>query len=224
MRTHEQKGSAGAFRAFHERDRAFIVPNPWNVGTARLLARLGLRRWQPRPGDMRFPWDSVTRRLAGPDDEHVDAIVSASDLPVRVDLENGFGDDPETAAETNRLTAAAGLVGASIEDDTNRLSDPIYEHQLAIERVQAAAKRRALFLRAGHSTVPRRRVDHGNRTARCSGRPNPADLRLPAVALDSLCRLHCGTRICRLRARIFSSEESVIRDEKRFHYDSVPPR
>ena len=71
---------------------------------------------------------------------HVRAIASATDLPVSADLENGFGDDPETVAETIRLAAAAGLVGGSIEDSTNRPGDPIYEHELAVERVRAAAE------------------------------------------------------------------------------------
>lgn len=70
---------------------------------------------------------------------HAAEIVAATDLPVSADLEGGFGDDPETVAETFRLAAATGLAGGSIEDATNRPDDPIYEHELAVERVRAAA-------------------------------------------------------------------------------------
>src|SRR6185436_1417086 len=72
--------------------------------------------------------------------EHVKDIVSATDLPVSADLENGFGDDPETVAETFRLAAATGLAGASVEDSTGRPGNPIYEHGLAAERVRAASE------------------------------------------------------------------------------------
>jgi 2-methylisocitrate lyase-like PEP mutase family enzyme len=71
---------------------------------------------------------------------HVAAIASATDLPVSGDLENGFSDDPATVAETIRLAASAGLVGCSIEDATNRPAEPIYAHELAVERVRAAAE------------------------------------------------------------------------------------
>ena len=99
-----------------------------------------LKRWQPPAPDMRFrsagaitPW-AADRMIS-----HVRDIVAATDLPVSADLENGFGDDPETAAETIRLGAAAGLVGGSIEDSNARRDDPIYELQHAADRVRAAA-------------------------------------------------------------------------------------
>ncbi len=139
MRTQEEKGAA--FRALHEREGAFIIPNPWDVGAARLLARLGFEALATTSAGYAF---SVGQRDYTIDrDEmmtHVAAIVSATDLPVSGDLENGFGDDPETVAETIRLAAAAGLAGGSIEDATNRPDAPIYEHELAVERVRAAAE------------------------------------------------------------------------------------
>ena len=139
MRTQAEKGST--FRALHERDSAFIIPNPWDVGTARLLARLGFEALATTSAGYAF---SVGQRdnTVGRDKmmTHVAAIVSATDLPVSADLENGFGDDPETVAETIRLAAVAGLVGASIEDSTNRPSDPVYEHELAVDRVRAAGE------------------------------------------------------------------------------------
>jgi 2-methylisocitrate lyase-like PEP mutase family enzyme len=139
MRTQAEKGSA--FRALHERDRAFIIPNPWDVGTARLLERLGFEALATTSAGYAF---SIGRRdnAVGRDRmmAHVEAIASATDLPVSGDLENGFGDDPETVAETIRRAAAAGLVGASIEDGTTRPEDPLYEHRLAAARVRAAVE------------------------------------------------------------------------------------
>jgi 2-methylisocitrate lyase-like PEP mutase family enzyme len=139
MRTQEEK--ANAFRELHERETAFIIPNPWDIGTARLLAHLGFEALATTSAGYAF---SVGQRdnTIGRDRMmmHVSDIVSATDLPVSADLENGFGDDPGTVAETMRLAAATGLVGGSIEDSTGRSDDPIYEHNLAVERVRAAAE------------------------------------------------------------------------------------
>lgn len=129
------------FRALHERDGAFIIPNPWDIGTARLLAHLGFEALATTSAGYAF---SIGQRdnTVGRDRmiAHVRDIAAATDLPVSADLENGFGDDPETAAETIRLGAAAGLVGGSIEDSTTRRDDPIYELERAAERVRAAAE------------------------------------------------------------------------------------
>jgi 2-methylisocitrate lyase-like PEP mutase family enzyme len=139
MPTQAEKGIA--FRALHQRAGAFIIPNPWDIGTARLLAQLGFEALATTSAGYAF---SIGQRdnTVGRDRmmAHVAQIVSATDLPVSADLENGFGDDPQTVAETIRLAAAAGLVGCSIEDATNRPEDPIYEHRLAVERVRAAAE------------------------------------------------------------------------------------
>ena len=138
MRDQAQK--AAAFRALHEREGAFIIPNPWDAGTARLLAHLGFEALATTSAGYAF---SVGRRDGSVERdemmEHVRTIVSATDLPVSADLENGFGDDPGTVAETFRLAIATGLAGASVEDSTGRADDPIYEHALAVERVRAAA-------------------------------------------------------------------------------------
>lgn len=137
----DQREKAEAFRALHQRDSAFIIPNPWDVGTAKLLAHLGFEALATTSAGYAF---STGRRdnAVGRDDmlEHVRAIVSATDLPVSADLENAFGDDPATVAETFRLAAATGLAGGSIEDSTGRPDDPIYDHGLAIERVRAAVE------------------------------------------------------------------------------------
>src|SRR6266849_6990802 len=140
MRTQEGKGII--FRALHEQDRAFIIPNPWDVGTARLLAHLGFEALATTSAGYAF---SIGQRdnTVGRDKmiAHVSDIVAATDLPVSADLENGFGDDPETVAETIRLAAAAGLVGASLEDVSGRRQDdPLYEQAHAVERVRAAAE------------------------------------------------------------------------------------
>ena len=139
MRTQTEKGTV--FRALHERDSSFIIPNPWDVGTARLLAQLGFEALATTSAGYAF---SIGQRdnTVGRDKmmAHVREIVGATDLPVSADLENGFGDDPDTVAETIRLAASAGLVGGSIEDSMTTRDDPIYEIEHAAERVRAAAE------------------------------------------------------------------------------------
>jgi 2-methylisocitrate lyase-like PEP mutase family enzyme len=129
------------FRALHERDKAFIIPNPWDVGTARLLAHLGFEALATTSAGYAF---SVGRRdnTIGRDEmmAHVSAITSATERPVSADLENGYGDDPETVAGTIRLAAQAGLAGGSIEDMSGRGDGAIYEIGRAAERIRAAAE------------------------------------------------------------------------------------
>jgi 2-methylisocitrate lyase-like PEP mutase family enzyme len=136
-----QNEKAKAFRALHERDQAFIIPNPWDVGTARLLAHLGFEALATTSAGYAFSAGQRDNTITC--DEmmrHLSAIASATDLPVSADLENGFGDTPEIAAETIWLAAAAGVVGGSIEDATGRADHPIYEKEHAVERVRAAAE------------------------------------------------------------------------------------
>jgi 2-methylisocitrate lyase-like PEP mutase family enzyme len=139
MQTQTEKGIV--FRALHHRDSAFIIPNPWDIGTARVLAHLGFEALATTSAGFAF---SIGQRdnTVGRDRmiAHVREIAAATDLPVSADLENGFGDDPETAAETIRLGAEAGLVGGSIEDSSGRRDAPIYEREHAAERVRAAAE------------------------------------------------------------------------------------
>ena len=139
MRDQAQK--AAAFRALHEREGAFLLPNPWDIGTARLLAHLGFEALATTSAGYAFSLgkrDNTVGRDAMMD--HVRAIASATDLPVSADLENGFGDDPETVAETFRMAASTGIVGGSVEDATGRPGDPIYERGLAVDRVRAAVE------------------------------------------------------------------------------------
>src|SRR5438046_4636501 len=137
--TQDEKGRA--FRALHERDGAFIIPNPWDVGSARLLAHLGFEALATTSMGYAF---SLGRRDNTLDREQVLAhardISSATELPVSADLENGFGDSPAIAAETIRLAAAAGVIGGSIADATGRADHPIYEIDHAVERVRAAVE------------------------------------------------------------------------------------
>jgi 2-methylisocitrate lyase-like PEP mutase family enzyme len=137
MTTQTEKG--GAFRALHERDSAFIIPNPWDVGSARLLQHLGFEALATTSMGYAF---SLGRRDNTLDRRetltYASAIASAANLPVSADLENGFGDAPEVVAETIKLAAAAGVVGGSIEDATGRATDPIYELGHATERIRAA--------------------------------------------------------------------------------------
>jgi len=138
-----QSACAEAFRALHDRSGIFAIPNPWDAGSARILATLGFEALATTSAGFAF---SVGR----PDAEgaigreetlaNARAIVEATPLPVSADLENGFGDEPAACAETILEAAAVGLVGGSIEDATGRASDPIYAYDLSIRRVQAAVK------------------------------------------------------------------------------------
>jgi len=138
-----QAEKAKAFQALHARAGAFVIPNPWDAGTARILTRLGFSALTTTSAGLAFVLGrrdgdgSVTR-----DDTlaNAKAIVDATHLPVAADLENGYGHAPEDAAETIRLAADVGLVGASIEDATGDPSRPIYDVAHAAERVAAAAE------------------------------------------------------------------------------------
>jgi 2-methylisocitrate lyase-like PEP mutase family enzyme len=134
-----EKGKS--FRALHERESAFIIPNPWDVGSARLLTHFGFEALATTSMGYAFSLGRLDNSL---DREvtlaYASQIVSATHLPVSADLENGFGDSPGVVAETIRLAANIGLVGGSIEDATGEPDRPIYELDHAIERVRAAAE------------------------------------------------------------------------------------
>ncbi|HTU33277.1 MAG TPA: isocitrate lyase/phosphoenolpyruvate mutase family protein [Candidatus Acidoferrum sp.] len=139
MTTQAEKGKI--FRGLHERDHAFIIPNPWNAGTARLLAYLGFEALATTSMGYAFSCGKTDGSLTREETlDYAAEIVAATDLPVSADLENGFGEAPEQATETIRLAAATGLVGGSIEDSTGWPDKPIYELKHAIDRVRAAAE------------------------------------------------------------------------------------
>lgn len=137
----DQAAKAHAFKALHERKKLFVIPNPWDGASAKLLASLGFEALTTTSAGLAFvigkPDNGATREesLA-----NAKLIVESVDLPVAADLENGFGHRPEDAAETIRLAAAVGLVGGSIEDSSNDPAKPIYDFNLAVERVAAAAE------------------------------------------------------------------------------------
>lgn len=136
-----QLEKAQKFQALHQRNRAFLLPNPWDPGTARLLAELGFEALATTSAGYAFSRGVVDggigreRMLA-----HAAEIAAATDLPMSGDLENGYGHAPEDAAETIRLAARHGLVGGSIEDASGDDSVPIYEIGHAAERIRAAAE------------------------------------------------------------------------------------
>jgi 2-methylisocitrate lyase-like PEP mutase family enzyme len=139
MRSQTEK--AKNFQALHQREGAFIIPNPYDAGTARLLAHLGFEALATTSAGCAFSLGQRDYTLTRDQVlSHAVEIVAATDLPVSADLEGGFGDDPEAVAETFRLAVATGLAGGSIEDSTGRFDNPIYEHELAVERVRAAAE------------------------------------------------------------------------------------
>lgn len=136
-----QQEKAARFRALHEGPGVFIIPNPWDIGSARLLAGLGFQALATSSAASACALGrrdhELTREQAL---EHARQIVSATDLPVSADLEKGFGDAPEVVAETIRLAAEAGLVGCTIEDATGDPEHPLYDESLAVERITAAAE------------------------------------------------------------------------------------
>ena len=138
-----QEEKAARFQALHAGPGAFVIPNPWDAGSARILEALGFEALATTSAGIAFSLGrrdgegAVSREAALAVTRQ---IVDATDLPVSADLENGYGDSPEVAAETIRLAAEVGLVGGSIEDSTGDPSHPIYGLDQAIERVAAAVE------------------------------------------------------------------------------------
>jgi 2-methylisocitrate lyase-like PEP mutase family enzyme len=130
-----------AFRALHQRPGAFVIPNPWDAGSARVLAGLGFQALATTSAGYAF---ALGLRDGGADRTatlaNAAAIVAETTLPVSADLENCFADEPAAAAETIRLAADIGLAGGSIEDATGDPTRPIYDFNQAVERVAAAAE------------------------------------------------------------------------------------
>jgi 2-methylisocitrate lyase-like PEP mutase family enzyme len=137
----EQAKRAERFLALHHGKRPLLLPNPWDRGSAKLFASLGFEALATTSSGSAATLGlldgAVTREQAI---ASAAAIVTATELPVSADLENGFGEDPDEVAETIRLALAAGLAGASIEDYSGREEEPIYALELASERVAAAAE------------------------------------------------------------------------------------
>ncbi|MGB8356036.1 MAG: isocitrate lyase/phosphoenolpyruvate mutase family protein [Chthoniobacteraceae bacterium] len=139
--TTTQKDKALQFEALHKREGVFLIPNPWDAGSARMLAGLGFEAFATSSaasaGVLGRRDGKITRDEAM---AHVRGIVDATVLPVSADLESGFGAEPATVAETIRMAAQAGLVGASIEDSSGNSEKPLYDLTLATERIAAAVE------------------------------------------------------------------------------------
>lgn len=137
----DSQNSIGAvFRRLHEQKKIFVIPNPWDVGSARILASIGFSALATTSAGMAFSM-GIREGVASVDEtwEHCKNIVNATPLPVSADLEKGFGDSPEMVAACITSAAKIGLAGCSIEDHTGRKDDPIFEFTLAVERIAAAA-------------------------------------------------------------------------------------
>jgi 2-methylisocitrate lyase-like PEP mutase family enzyme len=135
--------NAAIFKAFHSEPGIFVAPNPWDAGSAKILETMGFKALATTSAGLAYSLGkpdghaSITREQTL---DNVRSIIEATSLPVSADLENGYGDDPETCAQTIMLAAEIGLAGGSIEDATGRPSDPIYPFEQAVERVKAAVE------------------------------------------------------------------------------------
>jgi len=133
-----QTSAAAKFRALHE-SGCFVLPNPWDIGTAKYLERLGFKALATTSAGFAFSRGKPDGAV--PRDEmlaHIRDIVQATSLPVNADFMAGYADDPEDVAANVRLCLATGVAGLSIEDSTGRTDAPLYEKKLAIERIRAA--------------------------------------------------------------------------------------
>ena len=138
----DQQRKFERLKALHAQDTAFVIPNPWDAGSARLLASLGFEALATTSAGYAFSKgkrDSFAGLGRAEVLKNAAEIVEAVDLPVSADLEDGFGAAPEMCAQTIHLACAAGLVGGSIEDATGNLETPIYDLHQSVERIAAAA-------------------------------------------------------------------------------------
>lgn len=139
----EHKSKFEEFRSLHRRNEAFVIPNAWDAGSARLLASLGFEALATTSAGYAFSvgkrdsFASLSRDELVANAAH---IVAACDIPVSADLEDGFGRAPETCAETIRVASRIGLAGGSIEDATGDPNEPIFDLAFAVARIQAAAE------------------------------------------------------------------------------------
>jgi len=139
LQARQQKGAR--FRALHEADGGFVIPNPWDIGSAKLLTSMGYQALATTSAGLAYSIGladgqvSLLQKIA-----HCRTLVAATDLPISADMEKCFDDDPEGAAQAIKLVAQAGAVGASIEDWSDAPDNRIYEFDHAVERVTAAVE------------------------------------------------------------------------------------
>ena len=136
-----QREKADRFQALHNGPGAFVIPNPWDIGSARMLAGLGFQALATSSAASASAVGRKDHELSREESmEHARLIVEATDLPVSADLGKGFGDSPEAVAQTIRMASEAGLVGCTIEDASGRPDNPLYDTDLAVERIVAAVE------------------------------------------------------------------------------------
>jgi 2-methylisocitrate lyase-like PEP mutase family enzyme len=144
--TTTQADKAARFRALHQGPGAFVIPNPWDAGSARILASLGFQALATSSGACAGVLGRRDGKVARDESlANARAIVEATDLPVSADLEKGFGDSPQEASETIYRAGDVGLVGGSIEDATGNKDKPLYDFGHAVERVAAAVQAARAF-------------------------------------------------------------------------------
>ena len=143
---HTQQEKAERFRALHDAPSPFVIPNPWDVASAQILAGLGFQALATSSAASACAIGRKDHQLTRDETlAHAQTIVDATDLPVSADLGKGFGDSPEIVAETIRRAAGAGLVGCTIEDASGDSARPLYDLSLAVERIAAAAEAARAF-------------------------------------------------------------------------------
>ena len=196
------------FRALHQTG-CFVIPNPWNIGTARYLQGLGFKALATTSAGYAHSYGysdgDVTRDMVL---AHCREIAPAADVPVNADFENGYADDPDEMAANVRLCIATGVAGLSIEDFTGRDSDPLYDFDLAVKRVRAA---RDAIDKAGGDVVLTGRTRRIHPQPAGPRRDNPATegfrrrrRRLPVFARHQNPRAHCcDSEGCRAEADQF---------------------
>lgn len=136
-----QAEKASTFERLHEANEAFLIPNPWDVGTAKMLESMGFTALATTSAGLAFSLGKADNEVSsGQVMEHLTRLAFASSLPISADLENGFGHSPDVVAATIREAAATGIVGGSIEDATGRPDEPIYPFEFAVERIRAACE------------------------------------------------------------------------------------
>jgi 2-methylisocitrate lyase-like PEP mutase family enzyme len=139
----QTREKAKQFRALHERDKLFVMPNPWDIGSTKILTKMGFEALATTSAGFAFTigrkdWPGSVKRNEALD--HARQIVNATHLPVNADFENGYANTPEGVGETIRLAAETGLAGCSIEDTSGNHDAPIFEFSEAVERVTAAVE------------------------------------------------------------------------------------
>lgn len=228
-----QSDKANRFRALHQGSLPFVMPNPWDIGSARVLSTLGFQALATSSGASAAV---LGRRDGGISrDEalaHTRAIVLATDLPVSADLEKGFGDTPDAVAETIRLAADAGVVGGSIEDATGDKTRPLFDIGQAIERVAAAveAARRLPFtftLTARTENYLRGKPDLDSIRAVCAALSKPVNFMIgmkgssfsvAELAAAGIRRISLGGALYRAAMTGFMNATQEIKDHGTFGF------